>query len=137
MPPFYKLYDLKSIPLYSYLIRIKCFFILNLRKNPIKIGLYLKNYLVMAKKIKILGTPDLGQPFSAKLLGEAVKARRTQSGVRLQDAAHLCGVAKQTFMKIEHGDGNSKIESILSICKGLGIKLKIESWEVNEDDGWH
>lgn len=59
----------------------------------------------MAKQIKKLKTPNLQQPLTAELLGEVIKARRTQSNLRLEDAAALCGVAKETFMKIEHGQG--------------------------------
>ena len=46
---------------------------------------------------------------TAALLGQAVKARRTQSNLRLEIDAALCGVAKQTLMKIEHGQHTSSI----------------------------
>jgi len=82
----------------------------------------------MAKQIKKLNTPDLNQEFSTTLLGEAIKARRTQSQLRLEDAATLCGVAKQTLMDIEHGKDTCQISSILRVCQGLGIKLKISNW---------
>lgn len=82
----------------------------------------------MAKQIKELETPNLKQDFSAKLLGEAIRARRTQSQLRLEDAALLCGVAKQTFMNIEHGKDTCQIGSILQVCKGLGIKINIACW---------
>lgn len=57
----------------------------------------------MAKQIKKLQTPNLQSPLTAQLLGDAIKARRTQSNLKLEDAAALCGIAKETFMKIEHG----------------------------------
>lgn len=85
------------------------------------------------KKLKKLKNPPLAQTLSASLLGEAIKARRTQSGLRLEDAAALCGVAKQTFMKIEHGHPTSQLQSILRICSALGIKIHIEPWH-NEDE---
>lgn len=91
----------------------------------------------MPKHIKMLPTPDLNQPFTLKLLGEAIRARRTQSQLRLEDAAALCGVAKQTLMNIEHGHGSSQMNTILQICSGLGIKLCILPWvsnnEINDD----
>lgn len=86
----------------------------------------------MAKQIKKFDTPDLQQPLTAELLGEVVKARRTQSKLRLEDAAALCGVAKETFMKIEHGTSNCQLASVLQICSGLGITLFIKPWV---DDG--
>lgn len=92
----------------------------------------------MAKQIKKLKTPNLQQPLTAELLGEVIKARRTQSNLRLEDAATLCGVAKETFMKIEHGQSNCQLTSLLQICSGLGISLYIKPWLDNGEDenGW-
>ncbi len=72
--------------------------------------------------------PDLSQKLTPELLGEAIRARRTQSALKLEDAAALCGVAKQTLTDIEGGKANSQINTILQICNGLGIKLYIQSW---------
>ncbi len=91
----------------------------------------------MAKRIKVLVTPDLKQTFTATLLGQAIKARRTQSHLRLEDAALLCGVAKQTLINIEHGHPSSQLSSILQVCAGLGIKLRIELWNEGDSDDWH
>ncbi len=90
------------------------------------------------KKLIKLKSPPLEQILTASLLGQAIKARRTQSGLRLEDAAALCGVAKQTFMKIEHGHPTSQLQSILQICSGLGIKIHIAPWEDNKEatDDW-
>ncbi|MBS0358433.1 MAG: helix-turn-helix domain-containing protein [Proteobacteria bacterium] len=85
------------------------------------------------KKIKKLDTPDLSQRLTAVLLGQAIKARRTQSKLRLKDAAALCGVAKHTFMKIEQGQQASQFGNVLKICFGLGIKLRIVPW-LSEDE---
>ncbi|HAT2009466.1 helix-turn-helix transcriptional regulator [Legionella pneumophila serogroup 1] len=68
------------------------------------------------------------------MLGEVIKARRTQSNLRLEDAAALCGVAKETFMKIEHGQSNCQLASVLQICSGLGISLYIKPWMDNSED---
>jgi len=68
----------------------------------------------MANKILKNETPELGQPLTAELLGRAIRARRTQSGLRLEDTAALCGVAKQTLQNIEKGSGKSKLETISS-----------------------
>lgn len=88
----------------------------------------------MSKNITKLATPNLNQPLNGKLLGQAIKARRTQSNLRLEDAAALCGVAKQTFMLIEHGKESCQLDSILQICAGLGIKLAILPWIENDND---
>lgn len=91
----------------------------------------------MPKKIKKINTPDLSQKLTSILLGEAIRARRTQSKLRIEDAAALCGVAKQTYMKIEHGHPNVQFNHVLQICTALGIKLSITSWDKDEvSDDW-
>lgn len=93
----------------------------------------------MPKKLKALPTPDLTQNVTVELLGQAIRARRTQSHLRLEDAAALCGVAKQTLQDIEHGQGTSQMSTLLQICSGLGIKLSILPWTTNNsevDDDW-
>lgn len=92
----------------------------------------------MGKQIKAIATPDLTQHLTAELLGQAIRARRTQSHFRLEDAAALCGVAKQTLQDIEHGTGTSHMTTILQICSGLGIKLCILPWTTNDesDNDW-
>lgn len=87
----------------------------------------------MAKQIKKLKTPDLKQMLTPALLGEAIKARRTQSKLRIEDAAALCGVAKQTYMKIEHGQQTAQLNKVLQICSALGIKLFIAAWPENDE----
>lgn len=82
----------------------------------------------MAKKVKITQTPDLSCRLTPKLLGEAVRARRTQSNLKLADAAALCGVAKQTLANIEGGKESSQINTVLQVCSGLGIKIFIHPW---------
>ncbi|MBB71184.1 MAG: transcriptional regulator [Legionellales bacterium] len=93
----------------------------------------------MAKRIQSLSTPDLTQTLTPELLGQAVRARRTQSNLRLEDTALLCGVAKQTLADIENGKPTTQLDNILKICHGLGIKLQILPWlEPGDDsDGWY
>lgn len=92
----------------------------------------------MGKKIKKLETPNLQQPLTAELIGQVIKARRTQSDLRLEDAAALCGVAKDTLMKIEGGQSSCQLGSVLQICAGLGISLFVKPWDNlgEADDEW-
>jgi len=92
----------------------------------------------MAKQVKKLATPDLKQKLTPQLLGQAIKARRTQSNLRQEDAAALCGVAKQTYMQVEHGYQNSQLETVLKVCSALGIILNIQPWQENGevDNDW-
>lgn len=93
----------------------------------------------MVNRIKKIPMPALSGPLTPKLLGLAIKAKRTQSGLRLEDAAALCGVAKQTLLRLEHGEGAPQLATILQVCEGLGIRLSIQPWqETSEvDDGWY
>lgn len=88
----------------------------------------------MPKKIIATTTPNLNQSLTPQLLGDIIRARRTQSQLRLEDAASLCGVAKQTFMQIEKGHPTSQLNSILKICNGLGLKLRILPWTQEGED---
>ena len=91
----------------------------------------------MAKRIKALPTPDLSANLSSLLLGQAIRAKRTQSQLRLEDAAALCRVSKQTLTNVERGFGTSQLDLVLQICSGLGIQLRILPWfaenEVSDD----
>ncbi|GEA52316.1 transcriptional regulator [Vibrio inusitatus NBRC 102082] len=88
----------------------------------------------MARKVKASSTPDLNRPFSLPLLGQAVKARRTQAGITLADAASLSGVAKQTFINIEKGSSDVKVSSLMQVIVAMGVKLCIEPWSGMRDD---
>lgn len=97
----------------------------------------------MAKSVKAIASPDLSRPFSVPLLGAAIKARRTQSGVTQTDAAALCGIAKQTYIKIEQGRDDIRLSALMSVMQGLGIELSIQPWEQQvpgseseANDGW-
>ena len=91
----------------------------------------------MARSVKTLATPELDGRLTPALLGEAIRARRTQSGLTLSEAAALCGLAKDTLMKVEHGVATVQLGSVLQICAGLGISLQIAPWSSTEaDDEW-
>lgn len=91
----------------------------------------------MAKRIRALLPPDLNANVSLALLGQAIRAKRTQSHLRLEEAAALCGVSKQTLANLERGKGTTHLTLVLQICSGLGIQLRILPWlgdeEVNDD----
>jgi transcriptional regulator with XRE-family HTH domain len=91
----------------------------------------------MPKTVKPLKTPEPQKTLTEQLLGENVRARRTQLGLTIEDAAAFCGLTKDTLMNLEHGNGKIQLASALQICKGLGMQLQIVSWE-DEDkkDVW-
>jgi transcriptional regulator with XRE-family HTH domain len=70
------------------------------------------------------------------LLGQFIRAKRTQSGLRIDDAAALLGVAKDTLSKLERGHSGVQLGTLLQVLNGLGIALKVESWTEGGDDDW-
>jgi transcriptional regulator with XRE-family HTH domain len=81
------------------------------------------------KQIKSLPTPDLTQVLSLELIGEAIKARRTQQKLDRKTAAMLCDVSTVTLGKIENASSGIRMESILKVMMALGIKMSITPWE--------
>jgi DNA-binding XRE family transcriptional regulator len=83
----------------------------------------------MPKVIKKMPAPVQSGPLDAETLGRFVRARRTQSGLGMHEAAAFCGVAVDTLSKIETARGDVKLSSILTVCRMLGIHLIVEPWE--------
>ena len=83
----------------------------------------------MSKTIKPLPSPIQSGPLDAVALGQFVRARRTQAGLGIHEAAAFCGVAVDTLAKIEKARGDVHFSSILTVCRRLGIKLLVEPWE--------
>jgi len=83
----------------------------------------------MPKVIKKMPTPAQSGPLDAETLGRFVRARRTQSGLGIHEAAAFCGVAVDTLSRIETARGDVKLSSILTVCRMLGIQLSVEPWE--------
>ncbi len=83
----------------------------------------------MPKTIKPIPTPVQSGPLDSETLGMFVRARRTQSGMGMHETAAFCGVAVDTLTRIETAKGDVKLSSIFTVCRMLGINLKVESWE--------
>jgi len=84
----------------------------------------------MAGNLKPRPTPQPPRGhMTMQLLGQYVKARRTQAGLRIDDAADLCGVSKDTLSRIENGKDTVQVGSLLRVMQQLGIVCRIKSWE--------
>ena len=81
------------------------------------------------KQIKPLPTPDLTQVLSLELIGQVIKAKRTQQKLDRKTAAMLCNVSTVTLSKIEHASKGVRMESVLKVMMTLGIKMNITPWE--------
>ncbi len=83
----------------------------------------------MPKTVKPIPTPGQHRPLDAETLGQFIRARRTQAGMGIHEAAAFCGVAVDTLTRLETAKGDVKLSSVLTVCRMLGITLRVEPWE--------
>lgn len=77
----------------------------------------------MAKKVTVSDMPDSVFIDNAGILGQLIKAKRTELGIKLADCAALCGIGINTLSRIENGNANCTLAAVFSVLNGLGIKL--------------
>lgn len=82
----------------------------------------------MARPIQVVATPARSEILSPKDLAAFVRARRTQAGLRIDDAAGLCGVSVETLSKIETAKSGVNLDSLFKVLNGLGIQLQVNRW---------
>ena len=82
----------------------------------------------MAKQVKSLPTPVQNGTLDAAILGSFIRARRTQAGMGIHEAAAFCGVAVDTLTRIETAKGDVMLSGVFKVCQMLGIKLYVEPW---------
>ena len=72
------------------------------------------------KKSQYIGIMDL------KELGQAIKTRRTTLGVNQRTVSELSGVAVNTLVAIERGEGNPQISTLMDILNPIGLQLDVK-----------
>lgn len=82
----------------------------------------------MARPIQVKETPKSLDITNRQDLADFVRARRTQSSLRIDDAAALCGVSVETLSKVETGKAGVTVESLFKVLNGLGIHLRVKPW---------
>lgn len=91
------------------------------------------------KKITPSPAPNPNQPCDAALLGQFIKAARTQQGLTIEQAAALSEVSLGTFVAAENKTSTLKLATVFKILNNLGIhihaKLSKEQQQEN-DHGW-
>ena len=60
-----------------------------------------------------------------KEIGDAVRERRKKLGINQQTLADLAGVAVNTVVAIERGEGNPQLTTLLTILDTLGLQADI------------
>ena len=62
---------------------------------------------------------------AASDLGPAVRARRREQSLRIDDAASLSGVSVDMLSRLENGKGSVRLDKLLSVLDGLGLTLVV------------
>jgi y4mF family transcriptional regulator len=78
---------------------------------------YSKENLIFATKSQ--------QTVNSKEIGKTIKARRQALGVTQQTLADLADVGINILVAIERGQGNPKLETLLTVLDTLGLQLDI------------
>lgn len=86
----------------------------------------------MPKKVKSIKAPKQNGYLTKELLGEFIRARRTQEGLKMVDVAMLCGISIATLSNLEKAEANVRVDLALNVAKMLGIKIVIEPWDEDE-----
>lgn len=71
-------------------------------------------------------TTTLLQPLrieNASDLGPAVRARRREQSLRIDDAASLSSVSVDLLSRLENGKGSVRLDKLLKVLDGLGLAL--------------
>ena len=56
-------------------------------------------------------------------LGPAIRARRREQSLRIDDAASLTGVSVDLLSRLENGKGSVRLDKLLTVLDGLGLTL--------------
>lgn len=81
----------------------------------------------MSKTVVATMVPEPQKLVNAETLGRFVRARRTQAGMGIHEAAAFCGVAVGTMTKLEKASGDVRLSTVLKVCQMLGVTLSIEA----------
>ena len=67
--------------------------------------------------------PELLRITDAAAVGPAIRARRREQSLRIDDAAALCGVSVDLLSRLENGKGSVRLDKLLAVLDGLGLAL--------------
>jgi transcriptional regulator with XRE-family HTH domain len=62
---------------------------------------------------------------NASDLGPAVRARRREQSLRIDDAASLSGVSVDLLSRLENGKGSVRLDKLLTVLDALGLALVV------------
>lgn len=59
-------------------------------------------------------------------IGESIKNRRKELGITQPHLAELAGVSTNSLYKIERGQANPTLETLLQLAEVLGMEFKLQ-----------
>ena len=62
-------------------------------------------------------------------LGRRIREKRKASGLRIDDAASLCGVSVDLLSRLENGKSGVATDRVLKVLDGLGLALLLRDKE--------
>jgi transcriptional regulator with XRE-family HTH domain len=62
---------------------------------------------------------------SLVVLGGVIRAKRKASGLRIDDAAALCGVSVDLLSRLENGKSGVSTDRVLRVLDGLGLAMLV------------
>ena len=60
-------------------------------------------------------------------IGSTIRERRKKLGVNQQTLADLAGVAVNTIVAIERGEGNPQLLTMLAVLDTLGLQMSVDT----------
>lgn len=77
--------------------------------------------------------PDFRYPETAVTsledLGRRIREKRKASGLRIDDAAALCGVSVDLLSRLENGKSGVSTDRVLKVLDGLGLLMLLRGKE--------
>ena len=68
---------------------------------------------------------DMLRISSSADLGPAIRARRREQSLRIDDTASLSGVSVDLLSRLENGKGSVRVDKLLTVLDSLGLALML------------
>lgn len=62
-------------------------------------------------------------------LGRRIRTKRKAAGLRIDDAAALCGVSVDLLSRLENGSSGVSTDRVLKVLDGLGLVMLVRNKE--------
>lgn len=79
----------------------------------------------MQKSFSVSQPPADPNVTSLAALGRIVRAQRRASGLRIDDAAALCGVSVDLLSRLENGRSGISTDRLLKVLDALGLAMAV------------